>query len=123
MAALSAACSRVAAARPPVATGVLPAEFDRWNQEAQGILSDGLQTLRTFDDFQAFRASAGLAWDPPTGAAWDEATHVARGLHGRAEQLFRGVTTATLEPTVWREQRALADATHNLLDLGDALGA
>jgi hypothetical protein len=129
IAALSAACSRVSAARPPAATAVLPAEFDRWNQEAQGILSDGLQTLRTFDDFQAFRfsstgnTSAGLAWDPPTGAAWDEATHVSRGLHGRAEQLFRGVTTATLDSTVWREQRSLADATHNLLDLGDALGA
>jgi len=126
IAALATACSRVVATRPPAASAVLPAEFDRWNQEAQGILSDGLQTLRTFDDFQAFRAgnaSAGLAWDPPTGAAWDEATHVARGLHGRAEQLFRVVTTATLDQTVWREQRSLADATHNLLDLGDALGA
>jgi len=126
IAALSAACTRVAATRPPAATAVLPAGFDRWNQEAQGILSDGLQTLRTFDDFQAFRvgnASAGLVWDPPTGAAWDEATHVSRGLHGRAEQLFRGVSTATLDPPVWREQRSLADATHNLLDLGDALGA
>jgi hypothetical protein len=128
LAMLTAGCSRVPTARPQVPSAVLPADFDRWHQEAQGILSDGLQTLRTFDDFQAFRfssaanASGGLTWDPPTGAAWDEATHVTRGLHGRAEQLFRAVTTATLDPTVWREQRALADATHNLLDLGDALG-
>jgi hypothetical protein len=129
IAVLTAACSRGQTTRPLAPGVVLPADFDRWNQEAQGILSDGLQTLRTFDVFQAFRSStaanssAQLAWDPPTGAAWDEATHVTRGLRGRAEQLFRAVTMAGLDQSVWREQRALADATHNLLDLGDALGA
>ena len=74
-------------------TAALPADFAGWNQEARGILSDGLETLRAFDVFQAFRVSTAaqssmrlgseLAWDPPTSAAWDEATHVARGLHGR----------------------------------------
>ncbi len=133
VAATASACSRTAP-RPPVPTAVaLPAEFAGWNQEAHGIISDGLETLRAFDVFQAFRVStatqssmrlgAELAWDPPTSAAWDEATHVVRGLHGRAEQLFLSVTTTKIDPSLWREQRKLGDATHDLLDLGDALGA
>jgi hypothetical protein len=110
-----------------------PPDFDRWNQEAQGMLSDVLQTLRTYDNFQAFRVSmtegsnmrlgSELAWDPPTSAAWEEATHVTRGLNGRAEQLFQAVTTARLDPNVWRDRRDIADATHGLLDLGDILSA
>ncbi len=64
-----------------------------------------------------------LVWDPPTSATWDEATHVTRGLRGRAQQLFESVTTTKIDPSLWREQRRLADATHDLLDLGDALGA
>jgi hypothetical protein len=129
---LLAACAR-ATPRPAAPTVVLPPDVDRWNQEALGILSDVLQTLRTFDNFQAFRVSTSsssgmrqpseLAWDPPSGAAWDEATHVTRGLRGRADQLFVAVSTARLDPNVWREQRAAADAMHGLLDLGDALGA
>ena len=123
----AAACTR-AAPRPHAPTAVaLPSEFDRWNQEARGILSDGLETLRAFDVFQAFRSStvaqSSMAWDPPTSAAWDEATHVTRGLDGRAEQLFQSVTTTRIDPSLWREQRKLADATHDLLDLGGALGA
>jgi hypothetical protein len=133
VAASATACSR-AAARPPAPTAVaLSPDFAAWNQEARGILSDGLETLRAFDVFQAFRVStaaqsgtrlpAELAWDPPTSAAWDEATHVTRGLHGRAAQLFESVTTSRIDPGLWREQRKLADATHDLLDLGEALGA
>jgi hypothetical protein len=127
-----AACARPSPP-PSDAAVVLTAEFDRWNQEAHGILSDVLQSLRTFDVFQAFRVSIAasssqrlgseLAWDPPTGAAWDEATHVARGVRGRAEQLFQAITAAGHDPVLWREQRALADAAHDLLDLGDALAA
>jgi hypothetical protein len=89
--------------------------------------------LRAFDVFQAFRVSTAaqsgarlaneLAWDPPTSAVWDEATHVARGLNGRAQQLFEAVSTTKIDPSLWREQRKLADAAHDLLDLGDALGA
>src|SRR6266851_3905597 len=123
------ACARTAP-RPPAPTAVaLPADFASWNQEARGILSDGLETLRAFDVFQAFRVSTAaqssteLAWDPPTSAAWNEATHVTRGLHGRAQQLLESVTTTKIDPSLWREQRRLADATHDLLDLGDALGA
>jgi hypothetical protein len=92
-----------------------------------------LQSLRTFDVFHAFRVSTAtasslrlgseLGWDPPSSAAWEEATHVARGLHGRAEQLFQAITVARIDATLWREQRALADAAHDLLDLGDTLGA
>jgi hypothetical protein len=110
-----------------------PPELGRWNQEAHGILSDVLETLRTFDDFQAFRVStvaessarlpAELAWDPPTSAAWDEATHNTRGLRGRADLLFTAVTTAKIDPNLLRDQRRLGEATHNLLDLADALSA
>jgi hypothetical protein len=97
------------------------------------MLSDTLAALQTFEVFQAFRVStaaqstmrtsAELVWDPPTGGSWDEATHVTRGLHGRAEQLFLAIASATIDPSAWREQRRLADATHDLLDLGDALSA
>src|SRR5215468_11274152 len=71
-------------------------ELDNWQAGARGMLLDALQTLRTFDSFAAFRVSttgssgmrspAELAWDPPPGAAWDDASHVAHGLHGRADQ-------------------------------------
>lgn len=132
MAVMVTACAR-ATPRPPAPTAAPPPDVERWNQEALGILSDVLQTLRTFDTFQAFRVSTAsgsgmrqaseLVWDPPTGAAWDEATHVTRGLRGRADQLFAAVTTASIDPSQWRDQRAAADATHDLLDLGDALSA
>ncbi len=127
-----AACARVTPQSAPP-TPAPPPDLEPWNQEAQGILSDVLNTLRTFDDFQAFRVSTDngssmhlpseLSWDAPTSAAWDEATHVTRGLHGRADQLFTAVTTARINPDLWRLQRTLADATHNLLDLSDALSA
>ena len=96
------------------------------------MLSDALRSLRTFDVFAAYRISRGesslklaseLAWDPPSSSAWDEATHVTHGLHGRADQLYQAVTTAQIEESLWREQRTLAAGAHDLLDLGDALGA
>jgi len=129
---LAGACGRLTP--PPAAPKPAPTlDIEPWNQEAQGILSDVLNTLRTFDDVQAFRVSTAsespmrltseLAWDAPTSAAWDEATHVTRGLHGRADHLFTAVTTARIDPNLWRNQRVLADATHDLLDLADALGA
>ena len=130
----STACGRAIANRPtPQPNQGAPAEFGAWTTEAQAMLSDSLEALRTLDVFAAYRASraaesnqgraAGLAWDPPTSAAWDEATHVARGLRGRANQLFLAVTTASIDQTFWREQRRLADAVPDLLDLGDALVA
>ncbi len=104
-----------------------------WEREAKAILSDALETLRTFEVFAAFRvASAGqpdrrapneLAWDPPGFRAWDEATHVARGLHGRSEQLLQSIATRQLDASQWREQRDWAQWAHDLLDLGDALDA
>jgi hypothetical protein len=132
--ALSAAACTQAAPRPQAPAAVtLPAEFDKWDQEARGMLSDGLETLRVFDAYQAFRVSTAaqsstplgseLVWDPPTSAAWDEATHVTRGLHGRAENLFQSVATTHIDPNLWREQRKLAEATHDLLQLADRLGA
>jgi hypothetical protein len=106
---------------------------DSWRASALGIVSDALTTLRTFDVFAAYRVSATpssglrlpsmLAWDPPTGAAWDDATHVSRGLHDRANQLFVAISTASLDSTLWRTQREMADATHDLIDLGNALQA
>jgi hypothetical protein len=97
------------------------------------MLTDALATLRTFDDFAAYRVSMTLdsgqrtasilAWDPPTGTAWDSATSVSRGLRDRANQLFQGITSASVDPGVWRLQRDMAEASHDLMDLGDALHA
>ena len=129
---IAAGCARVVA-RPGAQAAAAVPEFDAWSQEARGMLSDALLALRTFDSFHAFRVSttasssmrlgAELAWDPPSGAAWDEATHVARGLRGRAEQLFLAVTNAQINPDLWREQRRTADAAHDLVDLGSAVAA
>jgi hypothetical protein len=127
-----AACGRVAP-KPSPAQATPSADFDGWRQEAQGMLSDALQALRTFDGFHAFRVStaaesgmrlaAELAWDAPTSAAWDEATHVARAMRSRAEQLLVAVTSARVGPELWREQRAVADRASDLVGLGDALSA
>src|SRR5437899_1863597 len=91
------ACARVAQRAPSPETPASTPELDAWTTEARGMLSDALQALRTFDVFAAYRVStaadsgmrlpAMLAADPPTSAAWDETTHVTRGLHGRADQL------------------------------------
>jgi hypothetical protein len=128
------ACARLAPGRPSAPPSQsTPAEFDAWNTEAQAILSDSLEALRTFDVFAAYRVSgtpessirlaSALAWDPPTNAAWDEATHVSRGLPNRANQLFVAATTASIDQNFWREQRKLADAVADLLDLGDIVVA
>jgi hypothetical protein len=130
------ACGRPAAQRAAPTAAPLaapPPELQAWTTEARAMLSDTLTTLQTFEVLHALRVSntpgSGmrqafeLAWDPPTGAAWDEATHVTRGLHGRADQLFQAVTMSSIDPNLWREQRQLADATHDLLDLAHALGA
>jgi hypothetical protein len=95
------------------------------------VLSDGVEALRTFEMYAAFRVSTAaqserrlatdLAWDPPTNADWDEATHVARGLKGRAEQLLIAVSSATLDAGLWREQRVVAAAANELIRLGEAL--
>jgi hypothetical protein len=132
LAVVAAACARPTPRQQSTPAGLSP-EFDVWNQEARGVLSDANETLRTFDVFQAFRVSTAvessrrlpseLAWDPPISAAWDEATHVTRGIRGRTEQLFQAVTTARISPDLWREQRALADATHDLIDLAGVLAA
>jgi hypothetical protein len=87
----------------------------------------------TFEDYAAFRVSAAeesdrrapsdLAWDPPTTAAWDEAAHVARGLHGRAEQLFLTISSRQVSADWWRQQRDMAQWARDLMDLGDALAS
>jgi hypothetical protein len=97
------------------------------------MLDDGLQTLRSFEVFAAYRVStapdsdrrsaAELVWDPPTGTEWDAATHVAHSLRGRADQLFQAVTTAQVDASIWREQRSMADVVHDIGDVGDALAA
>jgi hypothetical protein len=118
---------RVVAPAAPTSTP----ELDAWTSQAQAMLADGLQSLRIFEVFAAFRISttpasdrrtaSELVWDPPTGADWDEATHTARGLHSRAEQLFQAITTSQTDPNAWRQQRALADLAHDIGGLGDAL--
>ena len=84
------ACARVAPRPPALEAPDSTPELDAWTTEARGMLSDALQALRTFDVFAAYRVSAAaqsgmrlpamLAADPPTSAAWDEATqsHVYR---------------------------------------------
>jgi hypothetical protein len=127
------ACVRVSQSQAiPPASASTP-QLDGWNAEARAMLQDALRTLRTFDDFAAFRVSttessgmrsaAELVWDPPPGAAWDDATHVARGLHGRADQLFQAITSAQLDQSVWREQRMLADLVADIRLVGDALAS
>jgi hypothetical protein len=97
------------------------------------MLSDALAALRTFEDFAAYRVSitagsglrppSALAWDPPLGADWDNATHVSRSLRDRATQLFQAITTSSIDGVNWRTQRDMADASRDLVDLGDALHA
>jgi hypothetical protein len=108
-------------------------ELDGWRAQANALLADGLQTLRTFESFAAYRASvtaasdrrsgAELVWDPPTGAEWDAATRVAHGLRGRADQLFQAITRTQVDLSVWREQREMADVVGDVGGVGDALGA
>jgi hypothetical protein len=108
-------------------------ELDAWTAQAHAMLNYSLDALRTFEVFAAYRVASAaqseqrpvstLAWDPPSGIAWDAATRVARGLHGRVDQLVQGITAAEIDPNLWREQRALVDKVHDLLDIGDALRA
>ncbi|MBV8714152.1 MAG: hypothetical protein JOZ65_03700 [Chloroflexi bacterium] len=127
------ACARVPPRAPEAPTPAAMPELDAWRAEADAMLADGLQTLRTFEAFAAYRVSISpssdrrsateLLWDPPTGAEWDFATHVAHGLRGRADQLFRAVTSTTVDATLWRDQRGLADIVHDIGAVGDALTA
>lgn len=130
---VGAACATVPQRAPSNTATPSTPELDGWNAEARSMLADAQRTLRTFDVFAAYRISitpesgqrlgSELVWDPPTGVAWDDATHVSRGLHGHADQLQQAVTTTQIDPSAWREQRALADAIHDMRDLGDALSA
>ena len=130
---VAAACARPLPPRVVPTLAPVGPEFEPWQREARAVLSDALETLRTFEVYAAFRVSSAndserrrdtdLAWDPPSNLAWIEATHVARGLHGRAEQLEQRVSTAQVDPSNWRQQRDLAAWTHDLVDLGDALNA
>ncbi len=132
LAGATAACRQVSP-RPAVPTDPPSPAIDEWRATAQAMLNDALATLRTFDDFVAYRVSvtpssgmrsaASLLWDPPSGAAWDSATHTSRGLHDRAYQLLQAITTASIDPALWRTQRTMADATQDIINLGDALQA
>jgi hypothetical protein len=44
-------------------------------------------------------------------------------LRGRAEQLFKAITTAQVDASIWREQRALAETARDTGAVGDALAA
>jgi hypothetical protein len=97
------------------------------------MLADALAALRTFEDFAAYRVSitadsglrppSSLVWDAPGGSDWDNATHVSRSLHDRAAQLFQAITSSSMDAADWRAQREMADASRDLVDLGDALRA
>lgn len=127
------ACTRVTErAQPPPAPTSMP-ELDGWRAEVQAMLGDGLQTLRTFDVFAAYRISVTsdsgrrsaneLVWDPPTGMEWDAASHIARSLRGRADQLMQAISNTQVDARIWREQRLLADVVHDVGRVGDALAA
>lgn len=127
------ACTRVTErAQPPPAPTSMP-ELDGWRAEVQAMLGDGLQTLRTFDVFAAYRISVTsdsgrrsaneLVWDPPTGMGWDAASHEARSLRGRADQLMQAISNTQVDARIWREQRLLADVVHDVGRVGDALAA
>ena len=130
---IATACGHVTQRVLPTLTTSSPPELDSWRELIQVMLSEGLEALRTFDVFAAYRVATApgsalrlpseLAWDPPTGKAWDAATRISAGLHGRADQLFIAITTASIDPSLWRTQRDMADITHGLVDLGDALRA
>src|SRR5690348_12804487 len=131
--AFAAACARISPRVDPT-PATHTSETDAWQATGQAVLADALTTLRTFEDFAAYRVSltpnpseqkavSTLAWDPPTGAAWDNATNVSRGLRDRANQLFQAISTANVDPAVWRTQRDMAEASHDLMDVGDAMRA
>jgi hypothetical protein len=122
-----AACVQPPPAPERTAGGTTHPDRERWEHEARGILSDALETLGTFEIFAAYRVAgadqAQLAWDPPTTEEWNEATHVARGLHGRADQLFQQISSSPADASLWRQRRALAENAAGLLELGQALAA
>jgi hypothetical protein len=125
------ACGQINVAQQGATSPTSTPAVDGWNADAGAMLVDALKTLRTFDGFAAFRVSttpasgmrsaAELVWDPPTSAAWDDATHVARGLHSRADQLFQAITSTQVDQGVWREQRLIADVVSDIRLVGDAL--
>jgi hypothetical protein len=130
----AAGCVRPAQ-RGAVATSVpegLP-QAEALTVTARSIVTDALEALRVFDAFAAYRIATAessssrtqseLLWDPPLSADWDEATRVATGTHGRAEQVLIAFSRAPYDPSAWRERRAFADAVQDLVDLGDALAA
>jgi hypothetical protein len=131
--ALIVACQQPPPPRQEPSAAAATPELDNWTAEARGMLADALMTLRTFDAFAAYRISitpssslrspSELMWDPPTGQAWDDATHVARGLRSRGDQLFQAVTTVQIDSSAWRTQRDLAAIVHDIGDLGDALAS
>jgi hypothetical protein len=128
-----AACTRVEERAVPPPTPAFTPELNGWRAEVQAMLTDGLQTLRTFDVFAAFRVSVTpdsgrrsaneLVWDPPSGMEWDAAGHVAHSLRGRADQLMQAISNTQVDASIWREQRLLADVVHDVGRFGDALAA
>jgi hypothetical protein len=129
----TAACARLPVRAAAPATPTVTPELDAWRGEAASMLSDALQTLRTFEVFSAYRVSVTtgsdrrlaneLVWDPPTGAEWDMASHLAHSLRARADQLLQAISVTQVDASVWREQRALADVAHDIGPVGDALAA
>jgi hypothetical protein len=127
------ACARVPERAKSPSTPLAAPELEAWRTEAAGLAQDGLQALREFEVFAAYRVSttsgsnrrsaSELVWDPPSGADWEAATHVSRSLRARADQLFQSITTAQVDTSIWREQRELADIAYGIGDVGDALAA
>ena len=124
-----AACVRPAERQDPARLAATTDETAAWQSQALAVLADTLGALRTCDAYAAYRASASArastdpVWDPPTSAEWASAQQQASGLRQRADQLFQTIANSRIDPSVWRERRAMAAGAHELVDAADALRA
>jgi hypothetical protein len=124
---LGAACARPTPRPTPPPEAPDTSALDAWDAEAQDVLAKALGVLHTFDTFSAYRISRvnnsslrsprELVWDPPTTAEWADAQDSARSLKARAGSLFQAVSTANIDPNLWRERRVLAAASRSLADM------
>ena len=117
----------------PMRRDAEPPDMEVWTAEARAILSEGLEALRCFDAYAAYRfgnstdtaprSPADLPWDPPTSQSWTRATSAARELGGRAGGLLQAISGSVADSSTWRPRRAMAEAAEALVDFTDALAA
>ncbi len=127
------ACAPRAVPRAPEHTlQELPSQ-DVWAATARDILVDGLQALRAYDEYAAYRATLDpasslrsrweLPWSPPAVATWRATTERTYGLRARASGLEGKVAYSVEDPALWRERRSAAEGAALVVDFVDALVA